>query len=145
MLCIFARSFAREMPRFSKKSRSKLSTCHEDIQKVFNEVIKHVDCTILEGRRGEEAQNKAYREGFSKVSYPNGKHNKTPSIAVDSLPYPIDWEDTERMTLFAGFVLGVASQMDIKLRWGVDWNMNFVTKDTNFKDYPHFEIVSKKN
>jgi peptidoglycan L-alanyl-D-glutamate endopeptidase CwlK len=59
---------------------------------------------------------------------------------VDVVPYPIDWKDRERMTYFAGFVMGIASQMDLKIRWGGDWNMNTELKDNNFDDLPHFEI-----
>ena len=59
---------------------------------------------------------------------------------MDVLPYPIDWKDYERMTLFAGYVIGTAEQMGIKLVWGNDWDRDFQTKDTGFKDYPHFEL-----
>ena len=128
------------MPKFGKTSNSRLETCDMRIQKLFNEVVKHFDCSILEGHRGKKAQNKAYKEGKSKVVYPDGKHNQIPSVAVDAVPYPIDWEDRERMTYFAGFVLGVALQMDLKIRWGGDWNMNTELKDNNFDDLPHFEI-----
>ena len=31
------------MPKFSKKSRERLETCDERLQKVFNEVIKHYE------------------------------------------------------------------------------------------------------
>ena len=104
------------MPRFGRRSRERLATCNKDLQMVFNEVIKHVDCSVLCGTRGEEEQNKAYDEGRSKVKYPKGRHNASPSYAVDVTPYPIDWEDRERQTLFAGFVLGIANQMGITLR-----------------------------
>ena len=132
------------MPRFGTKSKGRLSSCHPDLQKVFNKVIERVDCSIICGQRGEADQNKAYKEGRSKVKYPNGRHNANPSNAVDVAPYPVDWEDLERFTLFAGYVLGIAQSMEIELIWGNDWNGDFNTKDTNFKDYPHFEIKKKK-
>ena len=129
------------MPSFGKSSQDKLATCDPRLQKVFNEVIKHFDCTVIEGHRGEEAQNKAFAEGKSKLKYPQGKHNKTPSLAADVLPYPIDWNDTNRMRYFAGFVVGIAATMGIKLRWGGDWNQNTELKDNSFNDLPHFELV----
>ena len=132
------------MPRFGTKSRGRLNSCHPDLQKVFNKVIERVDCSIICGQRGEVAQNKAYKEGRSKVKYPKGRHNANPSNAVDVAPYPLDWDDLERFTLFAGYVLGIAESMGIDLIWGNDWNGDFNTKDTNFKDYPHFEIKNKK-
>ena len=131
------------MPHFGKRSRERLSTCHKDLQKVFNEVIKYVDCSVLEGHRSEERHEKLLKEGKTKVHYPKGRHNSKPSRAVDVTPYPVDWADRERQTLFAGFVLGVARGMGITLRWGGDWNMNFEVKDNRFDDFPHFELREK--
>jgi len=128
------------MPKFGKKSISKLETCHEDLQQVFYQVIKHFDCTVLEGHRGEELQNKYFDDGKSKVKFPKGKHNANPSNAVDIVPWPVDWDDTDRMYYFAGFVKGIAAMLDIPLRWGGDWNDNTEVKDTGFKDLPHFEL-----
>ena len=73
------------MPRFGKTSKRRLATCHEDLQEILNEVIKYFDCSVLCGHRGEADQNKAYESGHSKVKWPNGRHNKKPSIAVDIL------------------------------------------------------------
>ena len=128
------------MPRFCRRSRKNLETCHEDLQELFNEVIKYFDCTVIQGHRGEEEQNKYFNEGKSKVKYPNGRHNANPSNAVDVVPYPIDWDDTDRMYYFSGFVKGIAAKMGITIRWGGDWNDNTEVKDTNFKDLPHFEL-----
>ena len=128
------------MYKFGRKSRERLATCDKKLQKVFNEVIKYVDCSVLEGHRSKERQNKLFKEGKTKVEYPVGRHNSNPSNAVDVTPYPVDWNDRERQTLFAGFVMGVARGMDIRLRWGGDWNMNFKVKDNRFDDFPHFEL-----
>tara|TARA_R100000995_G_scaffold66492_1_gene35256 strand:+ start:1969 stop:2358 length:390 start_codon:yes stop_codon:yes gene_type:complete len=128
------------MAKFGKKSKMVLSTCEDDLQKVFNEVIKHVDCSVIEGHRSEKRQNELFKKGFTKVKYPNGRHNSYPSRAVDVVPYPIDWEDRERFHLFAGFVLATARSMGITLRWGGDWNMNFQVDDNKFDDFPHFEL-----
>jgi len=128
------------MPRFSTKSRSKLHTCDERLVDLFNEVVKGFDCTILEGHRGKKAQNEAFNKGNSKVKFPNGKHNQSPSVAVDVAPYPIDWSDRDRFHYFSGYVLGIASQMGLKIRWGGDWDMDTKTKDNKFDDLVHFEI-----
>tara|TARA_R100000544_G_C2207539_1_gene50114 strand:+ start:206 stop:598 length:393 start_codon:yes stop_codon:yes gene_type:complete len=128
------------MPRYSKKSKERLASCDKRLQRVFKEVIKYVDCSILEGYRNKERQNKLYDEGRTKVKYPNGRHNISPSKAVDVTPYPVDWEDRERQTLFAGFVIGIARGMGIRLRWGGDWDMDFKVMDNRFDDFPHFEV-----
>ena len=128
------------MPKFGRKSKENLNTCDSRLQKIFNEVIKHVDCSVLEGHREKDRQNKLFEEGKTKVKYPNGRHNRQPSSAVDVTPYPVDWKDRERQTLFAGFVIGVASQMGINLRWGGDWDQDFQVVDNRFDDFPHFEL-----
>ena len=128
------------MPYFGEKSKERLNTCDSNLQKVFNEVIKHVDCSVLEGHRSKDRQNKLYEEERTKVRYPDGRHNRQPSSAVDVTPYPVDWKDRERQTLFAGFVIGVASQMGINLRWGGDWDQDFQVVDNRFDDFPHFEL-----
>ena len=128
------------MPRFGKRSKERLATCDERLQEVFNEVIQFVDCSVLEGHRSQERQDKLYDEGKTKVKYPNGRHNSSPSRAVDVTPYPVDWEDRERQTLFAGFVLGIARAKGIKLRWGGDWDMDFKVMENRCDDFPHFEV-----
>jgi len=128
------------MARFGNRSTNRLKTCDQRLQELFYEVVKHFDCSIIEGHRGKEGQNKAYDEGKSKLKYPNGKHNQFPSIAVDVAPYPIDWSDRDRFHYFSGFVLGIATKMGLNIRWGGDWNQDTQTKDNNFDDLVHFEI-----
>ena len=128
------------MPKFGKRSMGRLNTCDEDLIALFQEVVKYFDCSVLEGHRGKEKQNKYFNEGKSKLKYPEGRHNKKPSNAVDVVPYPIDWDDRERMSYFAGFVKGVAFTMGIPIHWGGDWNNNNDLKDNNFDDLPHFEL-----
>ena len=130
------------MPKFGSKSKERLLTCDIKLQKIFNEVIKHIDCSVLEGHRSAERQDRLFEDGKTKVKYPLGRHNSKPSRAVDVVPYPVDWNDRERQTLFAGFVLGIAMSMGIKLRWGGDWNMDFHVMDNRFDDFPHFELTN---
>ena len=130
------------MPQFGKKSKEQLATCNEKLRRVFNEVIKTVDCSVLEGHRDKDRQDSLYEEGKTKVKYPHGRHNEFLSRAADVVPYPIDWDDRERFHLFAGFVLGTAKQMGIDLRWGGDWNINWFVDDNKFDDFPHFEVFS---
>jgi peptidoglycan L-alanyl-D-glutamate endopeptidase CwlK len=128
------------MPSFSGTSKKRLSTCDEKLQTLFNEVVKHFDCSVLCGHREEEEQNKAYKAGNSQKQFPHGKHNKLPSNAVDVAPYPIDWDDRERFQYFAGFVLGTAKQLGIDIRYGGDWDGDNDLKDNEFDDLVHFEI-----
>ena len=128
------------MPAFGQTSKDRLATCDVRLQKVFYEVVKHFDCTVIEGHRGQEAQHAAFVSGKSQLDWPNGNHNAVPSKAVDVVPYPVDWNDRERMTYFAGFVRGIAKSMGIDIRWGGDWNEDTQVKDNKFDDLPHFEV-----
>ena len=61
--------------KFSTTSKNRLYTCDEQLVELFNEVIKHWDCTIVEGYRTEDRQNEMYRTGKSQLQWPNSKHN----------------------------------------------------------------------
>lgn len=129
------------MPNFGKSSQENLKQSHTDLQRLFNEVIKYYDCTVICGHRDKESQNKAVLEGKSKLKYPQSKHNSMPSMAVDVVPYPIDWNNLKRFYHFGGFVLGLAAQMGINIRWGGDWDKDYDITDEKFIDLPHFELV----
>lgn len=120
------------MPTFSKLSLERLSTCDERIQRLFNDVIQIVDCTIICGHRDQEAQDKAFHDGFSKLKWPNGPHNKFPSLAVDVMRYPIDWKDEEGNKAFAALVKERANALGIEIEWGGDWK--------SFLDPDHYEV-----
>ena len=81
------------MPAFGQASAARLATCDERLQRLFQEVVKTFDCTIIEGHRGEAAQHLAFVTGKSKLDWPNGNHNAKPSKAVDVAPFPVDWTD----------------------------------------------------
>lgn len=126
------------MPSFSKTSTARLATCHPDIQKIWNEVIKEKDCIIICGARTLEDQKKAFAGGFSKLdgvakkSEHQVSKEKPLSTAIDSLPCPLAWDDARGHTEFARYVLAKAKSMGIKLEWGGDWK--------TFKDRPHFQL-----
>ena len=128
------------MPKFGKTSKKRLNTCDTSLQDLFNEVVRYFDCSVLIGHRGEKEQNEAFDKGNSQVRWPDGKHNSNPSTAIDIAPYPIDWDDRERFTYFAGFVMGIATSQGISLRWGGDWDSDNDLSDNNFDDLVHFEL-----
>ena len=124
------------MPSYSAKSIERLKTCHPLLQDLFNEVIKHRDCAILFGYRGRAEQEEAFNNGRSKAHFGQSQHNFYPSLAVDAMPWPINWEDMKGIHEFAGFVLGVAAAKGIPIRWGGHFK--------NFFDGPHFELIGYK-
>ena len=123
------------MPSFSQASLDKLATCEDRLQDLFNEVIKHRDCTIIAGHRGQEDQEQAFATGNSKAHWGQSNHNFIPSIAVDVMPYPLNWDDLKGIHEFAGFVLGVAATKGIPIQWG--------GKFKNFFDGPHYELIGE--
>ena len=139
------------MPKFGRKSRERLETCHPDLQTLFNAVIEEIDCSVICGHRNKEDQDKAVASGHSKANYPKGKHNALPSNAIDVAPYPIDWDDLIRFYYFAGWVLAKAKilknvgEISHNIRWGGNWrgfeNGVIDFKKNTFNDLPHFEII----
>lgn len=146
------------MPKFGRRSRRNLNTAEYDLQRLFDEVVKYFDCTVIYGHRLPEEQFELFKQGrelrhgkwvvterhkvvtncdgFKKLS----EHNALPSKAVDVLPYPIDFTDTKRMYMFVGFVRGKADTMGIDIRCGADWDGDTQVRDQNFHDLPHFEL-----
>jgi peptidoglycan L-alanyl-D-glutamate endopeptidase CwlK len=129
------------MAKFSKKSLTKLKDADSKLQLILKEAIDVYDFTILETHRDKKTQNKYYKQGKSKLNYPNSKHNTYPSMAIDIAPYPIDWNDTKRFFYLAGLVMGIAEANGIKIRWGGNWDMDYDFSDNKFMDLPHFEVL----
>lgn len=137
------------MPQFSALSQERLATCDMRLQIIMNEVIKRVDCVVLEGHRGKVAQEAAFAAGKSQKHWPDGNHNSMPSKAVDVAPYlpeiKIDWGDLIAFGRLMGYIQRVADERQIKLRFGLDWDGDWrsVNRDPNehFLDAPHVELI----
>jgi peptidoglycan L-alanyl-D-glutamate endopeptidase CwlK len=141
------------MSNYSRISLERLGTCHWILQKVFAEVLKDFDNTIICGTRSKAEQTAALKSGASKAAFGESPHNYTPSLAVDAGPYNaairnIDWNDRERITLFAGHVLQTANMMHRAgniphtVIWGGDWDDDSHVSDNSFDDLVHFEIAN---
>lgn len=133
------------MAYFGKTSRKRLMECNRSLVDLFFAVIKNYNCIILVGHREKDAQNQAVAEGKSKLSFPKSKHNKKPSEAADVAPWfsekpHVRWWDTKSFYHFGGFVLGVAAELGINIRWGGDWDSDEELNDQDFMDLIHFEL-----
>jgi len=99
---------------------------------------QELDFTVICGHRGEKEQNEAYRNGTSKLLFPRSKHNVSPSLAIDVVPYPLDWKNIASFKKLAILIketwaeLTPEEKQGYTLSWGGDWN--------SFKDYPHWEL-----
>lgn len=129
------------MPAFGPASMARLQGVHPDLRRLCEEVIKDFDFSVVQGHRDQVEQDEAYEKGLSQLRWPHSAHNATPARAVDLVASPIDWADTRRALFFAGFVMGTAARLGIKVRWGGDWNGDTEVGDNKFNDLDHFELV----
>jgi peptidoglycan L-alanyl-D-glutamate endopeptidase CwlK len=125
------------MPRFGKTSKKRLKGVDDRLVKVLNELIKIMDVTIIEGLRTSERQEELLKKGATKVKYSKHMEGK----AVDLSPYPIDWKNRDGFHYMGGMIRGIAKQLDIKVRWGGDWDSDGDVKDNGFDDLVHVEIL----
>lgn len=145
------------MYSFGPRSRRNLNQCHDDLQIVFNEVLTLIDCSVLVGFRPEAEQARAFSAGNSQLQWPHSKHNRSPSLAADVAPYPIIWEESDRVArtkvmgrfyLLGGIVICMAERLRLeghithRLRWGGDWDMDGDILDQRFDDLAHFELLA---
>ena len=121
-----------------------LPQAHPLLQALFGAVCAETPCEVITVHRGKQAQDQAYRRGFSRVKYPNSKHNRIPSLAVDIGPAPLDWGKPERWYLFAGKVQGMAKRLGIRVRWGGDWDGDGDLYDNKLVDLAHWELIVPK-
>ncbi len=143
------------MPSFGKKSQEQLKLLNHRMQHVLFMVISWLDFSVLESHRSEQAQNEAFDEGRSKIRWPDGKHNRLPSEAVDIAPYPMhkwpapkgltkeQWQEVKLLARFyflAGAVMQAAHEAGVEMRFGGDWDSDADFTDQSFDDLVHFEI-----
>jgi len=117
-------------------SLNRLKQCHPDLIKIMLRVDEifpiHVICSI----RNEKEQNEAFGRGQSKLKFPNSKHNKNPSHAVDVVPGSgkvISWADLKPFEIMCLTVESIAEEYGIKIRLGRDFK--------TLQDWPHIELV----
>ncbi len=133
------------MPKFGRRSNLNLNTCNSDLQRLFREVVKTYDCSILWGHRNEDQQNEMYLAipPVTTVQYPNSKHNSIPSMAADVAPWingKVSFE-SRQCYHFAGYVQAIADRLGIKIKLGADWDMDNDVNDQTFRDIIHFELI----
>ena len=128
------------MPKFGKKSKERLKGVDTKLVNVLNELIKIMDCTIIEGVRSEEKQQEYFKKGKSKIDGITKKGMHQLGKAIDLAPYPIDWNDRDRFHYMGGMIRGIAKQLNVNVRWGGDWDSDGQTKDNSFDDLVHVEV-----
>lgn len=134
------------MPVFSQQSKDVLAQLDDRLQKVLLTAIEIVDFKLYEGFRDKARQNEMYRTGASKLKWPQSKHNRRPSAAVDLAPYPLESiqnlsdDDRARFYYVAGVIVTIGRACGIQIRWGGDWDGDDIFSDNDFDDLMHFEL-----
>ncbi len=132
---------------YSAQSLEILNTCDPMLIDLFLRVGQYVNLRILCGHRDRAAQEAAYRGGYSRVQWPNSKHNRIPSLAVDWAPWyreppHVRWDDIERWYFVAGIIIGIAFDRGIYARSGADWDSDSEVRDQRFFDLGHTELLT---
>jgi len=103
------------------------------------------DISLVYGYRNEELQTILFDNDLSQLRFPDSKHNRKPSLAVDLQPYPRPLKDNKlwgALGYLAGRGVSVAEELGITLRWGGDWDRDGDLTDQNFNDLFHWEIYN---
>ena len=128
------------MYKFGKKSKQRLKGVDTRLINVLNELIKIMDVTIIEGVRSKEKQKEYFAKGKSKIDGVTKKGMHQLGKAVDLAPYPINWKDSNKFYYMGGMIRGIAKQLNLKVRWGGDWDSDGNIRDQKFMDLVHIEI-----
>lgn len=122
---------------FSRRSEQRLASCHPKLQVLMRAVLEVYDISVLCGHRTKEIQNSYYRSGTSKVKWPNSRHNSTPSMATDIVPWPFcGWNNLEEFKKLSEIVKEKAKELEIKIKCGVDF--------VGFFDGPHYQLEEEE-
>lgn len=138
--------------KLSEASRAKLVGVHPDLQRVVLRAIdlSAVDFKVIEGVRSPERQRELYAQGRTKPGkkvtwtltsnhFVNTKTGK--GHAVDLLVAPYDWAEGPQWKQMAKAMFSAAKELDIKIRWGRDWDQDGIIGEKGETDGPHFELV----
>lgn len=103
-----------------------------------------MDITLVSGYRDRELQNSLFENEASTLRYPDSKHNRKPSVAVDIQPHPYPRYEPKlwgALGYLAGRAWAIAQDEGFSIRWGGDWNGNGDLTDQTFDDLFHLEII----
>ena len=146
---------------FGARSLANLKKVHPDLVRLHEAVLPVFDHSVTDGARSLDEQKKNVEKGVSKTL--DSKHLIQAdgfAYATDSTPHPNDWTAVQkgldalrtadptmavaRFYYYQGVVKGVASQLGVAIRQGVDWDRDTDVGDQSFVDLPHVELITEK-
>lgn len=131
------------MRHFGPRSRRVYGQLCPELQEMCDYILQEIcDISLTTGHRTESEQNALYPT-YTKVQWPNSKHNTYPAIAVDLQPYPYPKSDVKlrtQLAYIAGRVIEWGKAKGYDIRWGGDWDQDHDLVDNMFDDLFHFEV-----
>lgn len=133
------------MRKWSRKSKIVLDRLDPRLQVLVTRIRDEVvDISLISGYRGPDEQNELFEIGASTLRWPDSKHNKLPSIAVDLQPYPYPEYEPKlwgSLGYIAGRAFAIAAEEGFRIRWGGDWDGDGDLTDQKFDDLFHLELI----
>ena len=132
------------MRTWSRSSKKVYDELDEKLQHLVTRLRDEVtDISLVDGYRDRETQNYNFEAGTSTLRYPDSKHNRKPSRAVDLQPYPYPRYEPKlwgALGYIAGRACIIAEELGFEVIWGGDWDHDGDLTDQNFDDLFHFEV-----
>lgn len=129
------------MFKFSVRSENNLIGVNPVLVEVARRALEitEVDFIVIEGLRSPERQQELYKSGKSKTL----KSNHLIGDAIDVIPVKTTWDVEEFRPVLRAFATA-ASELGVKLRFGVNWKNNpDLPPSSSFIDAPHIELVKE--
>ena len=95
------------------------------------------------GMRTPEEQNQLFKEGYSKCDGYTilSKHQSGDAIDLNVFVGAKVVDNKEMLCVIAGIMFACANELNVQIRWGLDWDKDGDIRDNTFNDMYHFEIV----
>jgi peptidoglycan L-alanyl-D-glutamate endopeptidase CwlK len=136
------------MRTWSNRSKKVYDTLDPRLQVLVTRLRDEVaDISLTSGYRTPDEQNELFEIGASTVRWPDSKHNKIPSKAVDLQPFPYPKYEPKlwgALGYLAGRAHAIAQEEGFSIRWGGDWNRNGDLTDQKFDDLFHLELIDEE-
>ncbi len=158
------------MNTWGRRSQAERATSDDRLNEIGDIVLQIKNHSVLKGHRNQPDQHQAFVDGNSKLDWPDGNHNATPSKAQDIRTYPnppvgklaedfaelAKYDDSplfkkvlvalesqalrEEQLYLLGLYRGVGYMLEHKIRTGADWDRDGEIADNGFDDFFHVEI-----
>lgn len=164
--------------KFGSRSMRNLAKVHPVMVDLVRTAggLCEIDFYVDQGGRTQREQDKLYAQGrtFQQIQAAGiagilpgkgpivtwtrkSKHLPKPfpegtfAVAVDLVPFPVDWSDLKKFDLIRDAMWAALQHVNTErfsqgkkplvLRWGADWDMDGKHREKGESDNPHFEIV----